>query len=152
MKDRYNQILTATVILIVLIFLTLVCGLQDTQAAYAAAPYQPRTICNVEDFQQKDMAGTYEQRDLLLIMYPCGSSLIAWTNAYGEHVSGYYSWDRVPGGGVVAYGFYPDPEINAYLDTVRTIMIKPAEPGWVQLMTITDEDVIRRIYRLKKTE
>lgn len=128
--------------------------LLSVAGAAHAAPLQPqpRTICQLGEFQQHDMAGWYEEPAMLLIMEPCGVNIIAWINPYGEHVAAYESWQRVPGGGVRAYGFMPDPNINAYMDSVIDIAIKPAEPGWVQVATIDERDFIKRIYRLRKTQ
>lgn len=121
-------------------------------AAELAAPARPVSeICQPGQFQQHDMAGTYESRYMLLIMYPCGGSALSWMNDYGEHTAVYYSEDRLPGGGVVAYGYMPDPDIHAYLDSVDVLMIKPAEPGWVHVYPVTEGGVIQRMYRLMKT-
>jgi hypothetical protein len=63
----------------------------------------------------------------------------------------YFTAIRMPGGGLITYGYIPDPVIGAYLDSVPTLAIKPAEPNWIQVATLTDTDQIQRIYRLQKT-
>lgn len=115
-----------------------------------AAPLRPDQPCIGNAFQQYDMAGIYESRYVRVIMLPCGTVRVSWINDYGEHHALYYSEDRIPSGGVVAYGYQPDQNIGAYLDAVVTLLIKPAEPGWIQVATITDADTIRRVYRLQK--
>jgi hypothetical protein len=113
-----------------------------------AAPLQP--ACKVEAFRQHDMTGTYVSQYMQLDVFPCGGSSIVWTNAYGQHGSVYYSAERLPGGGIIAIGVIPDPVSGGYLDSCLTIIVKPAEVGYVEVATFTANDDIQAIYRLRK--
>ena len=149
---RTTLIVLAGVGLAALLLLTM----RLTYAAPAQPPAAPNIVCNPGTFPQHDMAGMYESSQMLLEMYPCGGLVVFWQNDYsryygGEFSSVYFSEDRLPGGGVIAYGYRPDVRLNAYLDSVSVIAIKPVEPGWVHLYTITDTGVIKRYYRLMKT-
>jgi len=142
----------AVAIALLLAFGVFVWGV--TAAPVSAAPYQPATggvTCRAGSFEQNDMAGVYESSQMMLEVYPCGGSTVFWMNSYGEHQSVYLSVDRLPGGGLLTEGYMPDAKHGGYLDSLRTLAIKPAEKGWIQVATITDDDHVHRIYRLMKT-
>lgn len=146
MTINYRAVLLA-------VFLSLLTFFLVFLGAVSAAPLQPvgTQVCRPGSFAQQDMAGRYESSMMMLEVFPCGGSVVSWRNEYGAHEAVYFSVMRMPSGGLVAYGYAPDPVIGAYLDSVTTIMVKPAEPQWVQVATITDTDQIQRIYRLYKT-
>lgn len=122
----------------------------------SAAPLQPQpqpfSGCARGVLDQSDMAGRYESPYMLVVVSPCEIVQLAWMNAYGEHTAMYLSRDRLPGGGVVSFGFIPDPKIGAYLDSSVVFLIKPAEKGWVEVATITPTNEIQNVYRLQKTQ
>jgi hypothetical protein len=123
-------------------------------AAYAAPrqPTDPFTSCASGTFDQTDMAGSYESSAMLVEMTPCGAVAVSWMNAYGEHYAVYLSAERLVGGGVVAYGYMPDPKLGAYLDSAPLFAVKPAEKGWVQVASVTEDHEVQSVYRLKKTQ
>ena len=99
------------------------------------------------------MAGIYLsfEHAIRLTIYPCGGSELFWSNEYGTHRAVYLSRERLPGGGMTATVYYPDPWVRS-LDGRNAIGIKPAEPGWVQLITIGPFGDNPRVYRLRKIE
>jgi hypothetical protein len=122
-------------------------------AAYAAPrqPTDPFATCAPGTFDQTDMAGRYESSAMLVEMTPCGAIAVSWMNTYGEHYAVYLSAERLVGGGVVAYGYMPDPKLGAYLDSAPLFAVKPAEKGWVQVASVTEDHYVQSVYRLKKT-
>lgn len=98
-------------------------------------------------FPQADMAGRYVGAPALMTadLTSCGAVTIVWQNAYGWHKAYYASVERVPGGGIGAAGFVPDPQVG-WLDNSYSILVKPAEPGYVQVFTA------RGYYRLRKAD
>lgn len=153
MKTRNEALLY--VVGILLLFFILVMFFFGTGAAYAAAPYVPperQTECSPNQFDQRDMAGTYESQWMFVQIFPCGPIGVMWINLYGEHIALYWTVDRVPGEGVLAYGYQPDREINAYLDSTPMLGIKAAEPGWIQVATFSEDNKVVQQYRLRKTK
>jgi hypothetical protein len=122
----------------------------------SAAPLQPMPSpfsgCARGVLDQSDMVGRYESPYMLVVVSPCEIVQLTWVNAYGEHTATYLGRDRLPGGGIVSFGFVPDPKIGAYLDSSVVFLIKPAEKGWVEVATVTEAGQIRDIYRLQKTQ
>jgi hypothetical protein len=96
-------------------------------------------------FPQADMAGRYAGAPVLMAVdvTDCGGITVAWSNPYGWHRAHYATTERVPGGGLSAVGFVADPQVG-WLDNTYEILVKPAEPGYVQLFTA------RGHYRLQK--
>lgn len=87
---------------------------------------------------------------MLVEVAPCGATMIFWLNDYGEHYALYIVEDRLPDGSMLAYGYAPDPEINAYLDSSPMVAIKPAERDHIQVITLRST-LVYRTYRLTKT-
>lgn len=114
----------------------------------AAAPVEQ--ICQLGAFTQFDMAGTFvsPQHQMRVEIYPCGGSTIQWDNAFGTHLATYYSTNRIPGGGVAA-GKY-EAYNGIYLDGASRVGFKPAEPGFMQTITIGDYGDNIKVYRLRK--
>jgi hypothetical protein len=115
-------------------------------AAYAQpAPCAPGLL-NTED-----MAGVYIGMDgpMRVQIYPCGGTTLLWDNTYGRHLALYTVADRLPGGGVIASGSKPDAAVG-YLDNAYTLGIKPAEPGFVQVITVDPYGQFVGFYRLKR--
>lgn len=114
------------------------------EPAYAQA-------CPAGTLWQGDMAGVYLDPTLPMRVqvYPCSGVHILWDNAYGRHSAYYRMTIQAPGGGVIGHGFEPDPHVG-YLDNAYTIGVKPAEPGFVQLITVDPYGNFVGVYRLPK--
>jgi hypothetical protein len=107
--------------------------------------------CTWDALRQDDMAGVYESAFMRLEVYPCGGVYLRWINAYGDHSAAYGSIDRLSQGGVVAVGISPDPSTRLYLDGRAMLLIKPAEPGFVQVASMDSTTDLGGVYRLAKT-
>lgn len=116
--------------------------------AHAAPAAQ---LCDAGAFRQHDMAGRYVSETMVLMIYPCGGSHLTWLNDYGVHSASYSTVKRVDTGGVVARGYIPDPSSGAYLDLSTAIGYKPAEPGWIEVITVNGFTGGSGVYRLRKS-
>lgn len=107
--------------------------------------------CHPGLIAQGDLAGTYVSQESLmrLTIYPCGGSHLLWSNTYGTHEAVYVTSERLPDGGLVSALYQPDPVVGS-LDGRNTIGVKPAEPGYLQLVTIGPFLDNPRVYRLRK--
>lgn len=140
---------------LVLAVLLMTSALFGTEGVAYAAPLIPperQTECSPNQFDQRDMAGTYEATWMFMQIFPCGPIGVVWTNLYGEHVALYMGVDRIPREGLIAYGYSPDPRIDAYLDSTPMLGIKAAEPGWIQVATFNEDSKVVQQYRLRKTK
>jgi hypothetical protein len=108
-------------------------------------------MCMPGAFESGDMAGVYEAVDIQVIVGPCGGIGVQWANDYGLHEAGYYGIDRLIGGGIIAGLTDPDPYVRS-LDGRNTVAIKPAEVGYVQVVTIDATGKNLRVYRLRKVQ
>jgi hypothetical protein len=120
--------------------------------ADAAPAEAPVTPCAATAFRQHDMAGVYVSpvHQMRVEIFPCGGSFLQWGNAYGDHMSGYGGEERISGGGIFAYGIRPDPVLGRYLDNSAAIAFKPAEVGYIQVITVGMYGEDLRVYRLRK--
>jgi hypothetical protein len=135
---------------------TMVCAVLAMVAVMGSAPApifaQPvRQGCTFDALRQDDMAGTYESSTMRLVVYPCGGVFLQWVNPYGVHTAAYRATDRLERGGVVAVGTIPDQMTNLYLDGRSMLVVKPAEPGFVQAASLGLMMGIGGVYRLMKT-
>jgi hypothetical protein len=107
--------------------------------------------CRPEAFRLDDMAGTYinPESPMRVEVYPCGGVYLQWDNVYGTHRAIYYGTRRSTGGGFAAEGVRAEPA-GVFLDDSFRMGIKPAEPGFVQIVTLGVYDETFRVYRLKK--
>lgn len=107
--------------------------------------------CQPGAFRQDDMAGVYESAEaqMRLSVFPCGGTHLLWSNAYGTHQAVYYGEERLPSGSIVARLAEPDPFVRS-LDGRNNLGFKPAEPGYIQIITIGPFGEDGRIYRLRK--
>lgn len=105
--------------------------------------------CKAGAFIQRDMAGVYASsyHQMRVEIYSCGGSYVRWDNQYGTHEAVYYSAGRLTGGGIAA--MRADVGFEA-LDATSRIGYKPAEPGFIQVFTVTDYGEARGVYRLQK--
>lgn len=114
----------------------------------AAPAEQP---CNPGVITQFDMAGVYTSMESLmrLTVYPCGGMHLLWSNPAGTHEAVYATTERLPADGVIARIYQADPFVRS-LDGRNVIGVKPAEPGFIQIITMGPflDDV--RVYRLQK--
>lgn len=129
----------------VLVALTAILALPHGAAAQA--------LCQPGAFQQGDMAGVYEswESQMRLTVYPCGGTHLLWSNWTGTHEAGYVGSERLPGGGVVARVAIPDPMVRS-LDNRNALAYKPAEPGYIQVITVGPFGEEISIYRLRKMD
>lgn len=107
--------------------------------------------CLSGQFAQADIAGVYENvaAPMTVAVSPCGAVLIRWANASGWHDASYRTQHRMPDGGLIARVTNPDPWVGP-LDGQMGLGLKPAEPGFLQMMTANQAEDWVRIYRLKK--
>jgi hypothetical protein len=127
---------------------TLISPAEVAQAA-PLQPAVPMISCRPDLVNTTDMAGRYVMPDMRVEVAPCGAALVFWTNDYGDHQAFYIVEDRLPDGSLLAYGYAPDIEIRAYLDSSSLLAIKPAEPGYIQVLTLRNT-LIYKTYRLRK--
>jgi hypothetical protein len=118
-----------------------------TAQAAPAAPGAP--LCSSNAVTQFDMAGIYRGDAIHLEMYPCGGSYLIWRNAYGTHTATYYALMPLDGGGMLVQGVEPDPTIRAYMDGSYGMVIKPAERGFIQIVTVNRFEQVS-VYLLRK--
>jgi len=94
---------------------------------------------------QGDMAGYYASSTMRVSIYPCGGTYVEWDNAYGTHGASYAIRQHLPDG-IIAVGMSGD----GWLDNSSAIAFKAAEPGYIQVLTMSDYDGMLRSYRLRK--
>ena len=104
-------------------------------------------FCPAGQMDQSDMAGTYVSQDMRVDITPCGSSLVTWLNDYGIHRAEYGGTQRLEGNGIIAL-LYSDQPYG--LDNRRAVWYKPAERGFIQLVTTDSMATDIRVYRLQK--
>lgn len=123
--------------------------LSPAQAVDAAPSAPAQSVCQWDAFRQFDMAGVFvsAESQMRVEIYPCGGSSVVWENAYGTHYAIYYSDIRVSSGGVAAV-LVQNGLIG--LDNVNRIGFKPAEPGFIQVVTMSPYGTVAGIYRLRK--
>lgn len=117
--------------------------------AVLLVPTPAHASCNQGGMDQSDFAGLYVSNveQMRVEVFPCGGLLITWDNAYGRHQADYVSLRRMEGGGLIARhaGTY-----SPYgLDATQNVIVKPAEPGFVQVATASLYGDFR-VYRLQK--
>lgn len=127
--------------------LLVIAALAPTPEAAAAQGCLPGA------FRQDDLAGTYisPENRMRLTVFPCGGSVVLWENHFGMHEAGYRGQERVEGGGFFARLAIPDPVVRS-LDGRDMIWVKPAEPGWVQIVTVSPFGDEIKVYRLRKLD
>ena len=125
--------------------LTLVLALSVVPTDAQAAP--DAAACTAEAFRQDDMVGIYVDPvvKMRVEVFACGGIYVQWENAYGTHAAAYVSNTRLPGGGVGATVAEGPP-----LDDSRRLGVKPADRGYVQVITLGVYDDTYRVYRLRK--
>lgn len=117
----------------------------------ALAPgYAHAQGCAQGALQQADLAGVYvnPESPMRVEVYGCGGVYVQWDNPYGTHRAAYGMVRRLPGGGVAGSGL--TSERGVFLDDSSTLGLKPAEPGYIQVITLGVYDETYRVYRLKK--
>lgn len=108
--------------------------------------------CQPDAFRQADLAGSYVSAEaaMQVTVYPCGSIGVRWSNVYGTHEAGYYGVIRYADGAILARLAMPDPVVGS-LDNRPGLIVKPAEPGYIQVLTPLPEPDQWQVYRLRKT-
>jgi hypothetical protein len=97
-----------------------------------------------------DLASVYRSFEaaMQITVYPCGVEVL-WSNENGTHRAGYAITGRFNDGGLLARIQEPDPWVGS-LDGRVGIGVKPAEPGFLQVITTGPFADNVRIYRLQK--
>jgi hypothetical protein len=100
---------------------------------------------------QADMAGVYVSMEstMRITIWPCGGVEVFWSNEYGTHRAYYLHEAEFEGGGFIARIYQPDPYVGS-LDGRNVVAVKPAEPGYVQALTVGPFVDNVKIYRLQK--
>ena len=113
-----------------------------------AAPAQP-VSCAYGLQDQRDMAGYYvsDEEALAIEVYPCGGIYVAWDSPTGPRNAGYITIRPLRGGGYIAR---LADEWVVGLDGKLTITVKPAERGWIQVLTINQYGQDMRVHRLRR--
>ena len=109
---------------------------------------------STEKVTTRDVSGVYENRYMHFLVDNCGNARLIWENPYGNHVAYYKAETRaVKGGGVLFYGVYPSDTAKGYMDGTYILVMRPAEPMWITLETLTPNFAdIKYSYRLYKWE
>ena len=107
-----------------------------------AAPAEPQCVRSATT--QHDMAGVYRASMLYVEIFPCGGIYVEWTNAAGTHAAGYGTGAHASDG-VIATLVTGDG-----LDAQPGLIIKAAEPGFVQVASVDASFNLVRVYRLRK--
>lgn len=112
-----------------------------------AAPVEQ--ACRYGAFRQDDMVGVFVSQAAMMRVeiYACGGTFVQWENAYGSHFAMYAGTNRLPGGGIAASKMAESVES---LDGTNRIGFKPAEIGFIQVITVDDYGQLRGLYRLQK--
>jgi hypothetical protein len=122
-----------------------------TLLAFAAPTYAATAApCAYGAITQYDMTGVYWSAEwsAYIEVFPCGGTYIGWENNAGRHGATYVTTGRVRGGGYFLEGLQPADV--GYPDSAYHIAFKPAERGYVQLITYDRFDNFFAIYRLLK--
>lgn len=119
--------------------------------AATALPASAVSCAELGLLDQSDLAGIYVDPSIPMRVqvYPCSGVRVLWDNPYGRHEAYYSMTVRVESGGVIGHGHTPDPRVG-YLDNAYTIGVKPAEVGFVQIITVSPYGEIVGVYRLPK--
>lgn len=119
---------------------------------FSLAPQEARAqSCVPQAMRLDDLTGMYESWEVAMRVqaFPCGGIAVMWSNEFGTHTAGYYAVEQIPTGGVIARLTYPDPLVRS-LDGRNVLTLKPAEPGFVQVITMGPYGDNLRVYRLAK--
>ena len=113
-----------------------------------AAPAQPG-FCAYGLQDQRDMSGYYisDEEALAVEVFPCGGIYVTWDSNIGPRNAGYITKKVLQGGGYIAA---LADEWDIGLDGKYTITVKPAERGWIQVMTINQYGQDQRVHRLRR--
>ena len=110
----------------------------------SAAPAAPDPRCVPGATTQFDLAGVYRSTSMHIEVFPCGGIYVEWTTASGKQVAGYGTGAHASDG-VIATLVTGDG-----LDAQPGLIIKAAEPGFVQVASVDASFNIVRVYRLRK--
>ena len=110
----------------------------------SAAPAAPDPKCVPGATTQFDLAGTYRSATMHIEVFPCGGIYVEWTNGAGTHAAGYGTGAHASDG-VIATLVTGDG-----LDAQPGLIIKAAEPGFVQVASVDASFNLVRVYRLRK--
>lgn len=113
-----------------------------------AAPLQPG-FCPASMHDQRDMVGYYvsDTEAMAVEVFPCGGIMVTWDSNIGPRNAGYITKKVLQGGGYIAA---LADEWDIGLDGKYTITVKPAERGWIQVMTINQYGQDQRVHRLRR--
>jgi hypothetical protein len=107
--------------------------------------------CDPGQIDQSDMAGVYDMPEspMTVRIAPCGAIFVVWSNGLGRHEAIYTSGVRLAGGEILAGVVQPDPWVGS-LDNQTTVGIKPAEVGYIQVITFNRQEDWIKVYRLRQ--
>lgn len=127
--------------------LALLCALLFALIPSAASAQ----TCLPGQIDQSDMAGVYDMPEspMTVRIAPCGAIFVVWSNGLGRHEAIYTSGVRLAGGEILAGVVQPDPWVGS-LDNQTTVGIKPAEPGYIQVVTFNRQEDWIKVYRLRQ--
>jgi hypothetical protein len=114
-----------------------------------AAPAQPG-VCAYNLQPQNDRAGYYvsDTEAMAVEVFPCGGIMVTWDDTLNRpRNAGYITKKVLQGGGYIAA---LADEWDIGLDGKYTITVKPAERGWIQVMTINQYGQDQRVHRLRR--
>jgi len=108
--------------------------------------------CKTDAAVAFDMVGHYSSPDvgLTVDIYPCGGAFVEAYWNWGWHPLAYASQERLVGGGIATAGISPSPYDGGYIDNTPYLLLKPAEPGYIQAITLDPYWRPIRVYRLRK--
>lgn len=94
-----------------------------------------------------DLSGIYISPEwrMRITIYPCGVAVL-WANDFGMHGADYRLIERAEGGLLISRIAAP----GVSLDNRTTIGVKPAEPGFIQAVTVSPFGDDFKVYRLRK--
>lgn len=117
-------------------------------------PAHAQPVCRAGAVTQYDMAGRYVSltEPLEVELYPCGGAYVGW-EAYGlPHGVSYYAAFPVRGGGYALVGMTPDANTGSWLGGTDRLVVKPAEPGFIQAI-VWDKNLgpvgVYRLYKVR---
>jgi len=130
------------------VLIGLMIGLGMPSTTMAQQMPQP---CAGGEIDSRSMYGVYlaDEYRLRLDIAPCGGVTVLWASPSGTHRAIYSGNEATPGGGFIARVIFPDP-IARSLDNRNVIWVKPAEAGWIQVVTMSPFGDDLRVYRLRK--
>lgn len=111
-----------------------------------------QAVCKADAVPQFDMVGRYASATeaLRLELFACGGGYVEWRQNDGPHGVSYYAVRHLTGGGYALLGLTPDFVTGSWLNSTDKLIVKPAEPGWIEAIPWDDYWGPVKVYRLFK--